>query len=93
MPYQSANSHSKGELLNNTDKHTLIDLCLRHSPEEILNVVASVAIQHAHHLQESLPNLPENIPKIDRAFLRAQLLSNAIANLISTQTVDKNHHP
>jgi len=64
-----------------------------YAAEEILNVVASVAIQHAHELQDSLPNVPENIPKIDRAFLRAQLIENTIANLISTQTVDKNHHP
>ena len=93
MPYPFANLPTKGEPVHNSDRDILIALCQMYAAEEILNVVAGVAIQHAQELQDSLPNVPENIPKIDRAFLRAQLLSNIIANLTSTQTVDKNHHP
>lgn len=77
--------------MNNTDLSTLLELCHRVPLTDILNVLATSTIHHAHHLQDTLPDTAENASKIDRAFDRAQLLTNAIANLISTQTVDKDH--
>jgi len=91
VPYPSTNSH-KGELMHKDDQDILVAICHTYLPEEILNIVASVATQQAHALHESLPHVPESLPKIDRAFLRAQLLTNTIANLITTQQVDKNHY-
>ena len=78
--------------MNATDKQTLIDLCARNSLEDMLNLIGSYAFQHAHYLANSLPDTAENLAVCDCAFLRAELIANTIANLISTQTVDKNHY-